>query len=57
MSDGNSAQTPSLASMRTQRAAEAITRREFKWAANAGQGTINLVRAGESSPVFIQANN
>lgn len=37
--------------------ADSARRHEFKWSANSRRGTINIVRTGQSSPVFIQANN
>jgi hypothetical protein len=36
---------------------EVAARHEFKWDATTRRGTISIVRTGQSSPVFIQANN
>lgn len=36
---------------------EVAARQEFKWNAQTRRGTISIVRTGQSSPVFIQANN
>jgi hypothetical protein len=32
-------------------------RREFKWSATTRRGAVSIVRTGQSSPIFIQANN
>ncbi|MGH3716335.1 MAG: hypothetical protein ACRDT4_23175 [Micromonosporaceae bacterium] len=37
--------------------ADSARRSEFKWSANSRRGAINIVRTGQSSPVFMQANN
>jgi hypothetical protein len=37
--------------------ANPAARREFQWSASTNRGAISIVRTGQSSPVFIQANN